>query len=203
MPPQRAPKTGPVALATERLSKTYGTMGLLFGRGRVVRAAENVDIVVRRGETVGIVGESGSGKSTVARCVARLIEPTSGAIRIGEVDVARLPESRLRAAPQQRADRVPGPLPLAQSAPHRRRLDHRRPDEFRSARRRGHEARAPADGAGRPVARRARPLPAPVLRRPAPAHRHRPRARHGAAAADRRRAGVRARRVGAGAGAAS
>jgi peptide/nickel transport system ATP-binding protein len=94
-PPARAPKTGAVALATERLSKTYGSRGLFFG-GRVVRAADNVDIVVRRGETVGIVGESGSGKSTVARCVARLIEPTSGSIRIGEVDVARLPESRLR-----------------------------------------------------------------------------------------------------------
>jgi peptide/nickel transport system ATP-binding protein len=80
----------------ERLSKTYGRKGL-FGSGRVVRAAENVDITVRRGETVGIVGESGSGKTTVARCVARLIEPTSGAIRIGDVDVARLPEKRLRA----------------------------------------------------------------------------------------------------------
>ena len=80
----------------EGLSKTYGGKSL-FGRGRVVRAAENVDITVRRGETVGIVGESGSGKTTVARCVARLIEPTSGVIRIGDVDVAHLPESRLRA----------------------------------------------------------------------------------------------------------
>ena len=95
-PPARAPKSGPTALVMERLSKTYGHAGL-FGSGRVVRAAENVDIAVRRGETVGIVGESGSGKTTVARCVARLIEPTSGTIRIGDVDVARLPESRLRA----------------------------------------------------------------------------------------------------------
>ena len=71
--------------------------GLFARAGRVVKAAESVDIVVRRGETVGIVGESGSGKTTVARCVARLIEPTSGAIRIGGVDVAHLPESRLRA----------------------------------------------------------------------------------------------------------
>jgi peptide/nickel transport system ATP-binding protein len=94
-PPARSAKTGPVALATERLSKTYGSRGL-FLRGRVVRAAQNVDILVRRGETVGIVGESGSGKSTVARCVARLIEPTSGAIRVGGVDVAHLSESRLR-----------------------------------------------------------------------------------------------------------
>src|SRR5256714_1246389 len=96
-PPPRTPKTGAGALATERLCKTYSTRGLFFGTGRVVKAAESVDIVVRRGETVGIVGESGSGKTTVARCVARLIQPTSGAIRIGDVDVARLPESRLRA----------------------------------------------------------------------------------------------------------
>jgi peptide/nickel transport system ATP-binding protein len=62
-----------------------------------VRAARNVALEVRRGETVGIVGESGSGKSTVARCIARLVEPTSGAIRIGDIDVARLSQGRLRA----------------------------------------------------------------------------------------------------------
>jgi peptide/nickel transport system ATP-binding protein len=95
-PPPRVPKTGPVALATERLSKTYRTGSLLFP-GRVVKAAQEVGLEVRRGETVGIVGESGSGKSTVARCIARLIEPTSGAIRIGEIDVARLSPARLRA----------------------------------------------------------------------------------------------------------
>jgi peptide/nickel transport system ATP-binding protein len=94
-PPPRALKSGPVALETERLSKTYRSGSLLF-RGRVVKAAQGVDIAVRRGETVGIVGESGSGKSTVARCIARLIEPTSGAVRIGDVDVARLSEGRLR-----------------------------------------------------------------------------------------------------------
>ncbi len=94
-PPPRTPKTGAVVLATEQLSKTYGSSGLL-GRRRVVTAASRVGITVRLGETVGIVGESGSGKSTVARCVARLIEPTAGSIRIGEIDVAHLPERRLR-----------------------------------------------------------------------------------------------------------
>jgi peptide/nickel transport system ATP-binding protein len=94
-PPARTPKTGSVALSTHGLSKTYGSLGLLRN-GRLVRAAQSVDIAVRRGETVGIVGESGSGKSTVARCVARLIAPTAGEIRIGEVDVARLSERRLR-----------------------------------------------------------------------------------------------------------
>jgi peptide/nickel transport system ATP-binding protein len=96
-PPQRTPKSGPIALATHKLSKSYGGGGFLFRSGRTVRAAENVDIQVRRGEMVGIVGESGSGKTTVARCIARLVEPTAGSIRIGDIDVARLPESRLRA----------------------------------------------------------------------------------------------------------
>ena len=160
-------------------------------------AARSVDIVVRRGETVGIVGESGSGKSTVARCVARLIEPTAGAIRIGEVDVARLPERRLR--------------------PHRRNVQIVFQDPYRSLNPRRTVGASIIEGPinfGLPTpealdrARRlmtlvglapdvARPLSAPVLRRPAPAHRHRARARHGAAATDRRRAGLRARRVGA------
>ncbi|MGE3918290.1 MAG: ABC transporter ATP-binding protein [Hyphomicrobiaceae bacterium] len=95
-PPLRTPKTSPIALSTDRLSKTYASGGF-FGRGRrVVKAAADVTIDVRRGETVGIVGESGSGKTTVARCIARLVEPTSGAIRIGDIDVALLSERKLR-----------------------------------------------------------------------------------------------------------
>ncbi len=94
-PAPREPVTGPVALETQGLDKTYGSAGL-FGRGRVIHAAADVSLQVRRGETLGIVGESGSGKTTVARCIARLVDPTSGAIRLGDVDIARLPERRLR-----------------------------------------------------------------------------------------------------------
>jgi peptide/nickel transport system ATP-binding protein len=95
VPPERQPETGAIALKTTALSKTYGGAGL-FSRGRIIHAAKDVAIEVRRGETLGIVGESGSGKSTVARCIARLIQPSSGAINIGGTDVATLPESRLR-----------------------------------------------------------------------------------------------------------
>jgi peptide/nickel transport system ATP-binding protein len=94
-PAPREPVSGPAALETAALEKTYGGGGL-FRRGRVVHAARDVSLQVRRGETLGIVGESGSGKTTVARCIARLVEPTAGAIRLGEVDIAHLPERQLR-----------------------------------------------------------------------------------------------------------
>jgi peptide/nickel transport system ATP-binding protein len=94
-PQPRPPVAGPVAVETVGLSKLFGGGGL-FRKERTVRAAENVDLHVRRGETLGIVGESGSGKTTVARCIARLVEPTSGAIRLKDVDIATMPQGRLR-----------------------------------------------------------------------------------------------------------
>ncbi|MGD9845171.1 MAG: ABC transporter ATP-binding protein [Variibacter sp.] len=95
-PPERAPKpAAPVALETRGLSKTYVTGGFLGAR-REVRAVANVNIAVERGETVGVVGESGSGKSTVARCIARLIDPSEGAILIEGADVAKLGTGPLR-----------------------------------------------------------------------------------------------------------
>jgi peptide/nickel transport system ATP-binding protein len=95
-PPPRppAPQTPP-AIETRRLSKTYVMGGLLGGR-REVKAARDIDLSVRRGETVGVVGESGSGKSTVARCIARLIDPSEGAILLHGTDVAKLGNRALR-----------------------------------------------------------------------------------------------------------
>ncbi|WP_370400293.1 ABC transporter ATP-binding protein [Sulfitobacter sp. JB4-11] len=94
-PPKRVPATGEVALSTDDLVKVYGTPGLL-GTGRVVNAVQEVDLTVRRGETLGIVGESGSGKSTVARCIMRLIDPTSGEVLINGENIATLKEGQLR-----------------------------------------------------------------------------------------------------------
>ncbi|HEX6114250.1 MAG TPA: ABC transporter ATP-binding protein [Geminicoccaceae bacterium] len=93
-PKHRAPAAAPdVVLRTVDLSKVYG--GGWFQR-REVRAAERVNVEVRRGETLGIVGESGSGKTTVARCIARLIDPTAGEIWLEAEEIGRLKASRLR-----------------------------------------------------------------------------------------------------------
>ena len=95
-PPERPERTeNEIALATHDLEKVYGTRGL-FGTGRVVHAANDVDLVVHRGETLGIVGESGSGKSTVARCIVRLVDPTSGEVLIDGENIATLSQGALR-----------------------------------------------------------------------------------------------------------
>ncbi|MEM1382434.1 MAG: ABC transporter ATP-binding protein [Pseudomonadota bacterium] len=96
VPPEREPRGHDApALETKALNKVYGKQGL-FQTGRVVHAAKDVDLIVQRGETLGVVGESGSGKSTVARCIVRLVDPTSGELLISGTDVASLREVALR-----------------------------------------------------------------------------------------------------------
>ena len=95
IPVTRPPPTGETVLDVAAMNKTY-TERRLFGRSRIVVAAQEVGLTLRRGEISGIVGESGSGKSTVARCIVRLIDPDSGAIRIGGEDIAHASRRRLR-----------------------------------------------------------------------------------------------------------
>jgi peptide/nickel transport system ATP-binding protein len=82
-------------LRTDKLGKTYSGKSF-FQKARTVRAAIDVDLDIRRGETLGIVGESGSGKSTVARCIARLIDPTEGKVYLGDTEIATMSAGRLR-----------------------------------------------------------------------------------------------------------
>ena len=99
-PEHRVPEGAETALAARQVNKVYGSAGFL-DKGRVVHAAQNVDLIVRRGETLGVVGESGSGKSTVARCIVRLIDPTSGEITVADTNIAEMAEGDLRQYRQQ------------------------------------------------------------------------------------------------------
>jgi peptide/nickel transport system ATP-binding protein/oligopeptide transport system ATP-binding protein len=64
--------------------------GLLRRQVGAVKAVDGLTFSVKRGETLGVVGESGCGKSTVGKTVLKLIEPTSGTIRLGGEDVTHL-----------------------------------------------------------------------------------------------------------------
>ncbi|WP_341312630.1 dipeptide ABC transporter ATP-binding protein [Paraburkholderia sp. IMGN_8] len=67
-------------------------------RRATFRAVQEVDLSLRRGETLGIVGESGSGKSTLAATVLGLQQPAAGHIHIDG-----LPLSTLKTATSRRA----------------------------------------------------------------------------------------------------
>lgn len=62
------------------------------------RALNGVSLSVPPGQVVGLIGPSGAGKSTLIRCVNRLVEPTSGRLYLGDIELTGLSRGRLREA---------------------------------------------------------------------------------------------------------
>ena len=169
---------GPTYDAAARLARSVSRHFGAAQRNEIVRAVDNVDLTVARGEVVGLVGESGCGKSTLGRMVAGIMPPSDGAVLFKGQDIATLAPDRARDAklkvqmifqdpyaslnPRLRVADIVGEAPLVHGLVARGGFDAYLDAQLR---------RAGLDPSFQSA------LSAPVLRRPAPAHRHRPRAR--------------------------
>ena len=76
-------------LRIENLEKRYQTGDL---------ALNKVNLEVPKGQVMALIGPSGAGKSTLIRCVNRLVEPTSGKVFLGDLELAHLGTGDLRRA---------------------------------------------------------------------------------------------------------
>lgn len=84
-------------LEVKGLKKYFPIKGGFFNRTVAqLKAVNDVDFFIRRGETLGIVGESGCGKSTTGRSILRLHEPTAGEIHFDGQDIMKLEKEQLR-----------------------------------------------------------------------------------------------------------
>ncbi len=79
-------------LEVKHVSKAF------YERGSRFAAVDDISLLVREGECVGIVGESGSGKSTLAQLITRLIRPDSGSVRLCGTELTHAGGAALRIA---------------------------------------------------------------------------------------------------------
>ena len=83
------------ALEVRNLAKDYVQTQAFSRKQFTIRAFEDIDLTLRRGETLAIVGESGAGKSSLARCLAMLESPSRGEIFFDGKSALNLPKQEL------------------------------------------------------------------------------------------------------------
>jgi len=93
-----APPNSRALVEVDNVTKYFPITAGVFSRHVAdVKAVDGVSFSIKSGETLGLVGESGSGKTTIGRCILRLLEPTSGAIRFDGVDITKIGAKAMRA----------------------------------------------------------------------------------------------------------
>jgi phosphonate transport system ATP-binding protein len=76
-------------LQLDKLSKRYKTGD---------EALKSVTLEIPDGQVLALIGPSGAGKSTLIRCINRLVEPTSGSVKLGDMELTSLSATALRRA---------------------------------------------------------------------------------------------------------
>jgi peptide/nickel transport system ATP-binding protein len=99
VPPATEAKAYAGAKATETVVRLEHAAKTFRQEGHDVHALVDVDVAMRRGETLGLVGESGSGKTTLARVLLGLTPPDAGSIV--ELDGQALEPRLLKRTPEQ------------------------------------------------------------------------------------------------------
>ncbi len=110
--PERAPEPSDALVSVRGVSKHFATKlawprqagaaphlrlwRAVSRRSATVQAVTDVDLEIRRGETLGLVGESGCGKSTLGRTILRLLEPSAGRILFNATDLTGMSDRELR-----------------------------------------------------------------------------------------------------------
>ncbi|HEY4453916.1 MAG TPA: ABC transporter ATP-binding protein [Pseudonocardiaceae bacterium] len=91
LPVEIADPVDPVEIDPERITGHVRFERLEFTYpGAQAPAVAEVTLDVPAGSTLALVGETGSGKTTLASLVARLYDPTSGAVTIDGIDIRRM-----------------------------------------------------------------------------------------------------------------
>ncbi|WP_017933836.1 ABC transporter ATP-binding protein [Nocardioides sp. Iso805N] len=83
-----------VTLPRGPLSVTFEDVSFAYPGG--VPVLHDVSLQIVPGRRVAVVGETGSGKSTIAKLLTRLMDPTTGSVRLDGVDVRQIEGSGLR-----------------------------------------------------------------------------------------------------------
>ena len=74
---------------------TLKNVSKIYGEERTtIRALDNIDLTIEKGEIITVMGPSGSGKSTLLNILGAMDKPTSGEVLVNYIEIGDLPERK-------------------------------------------------------------------------------------------------------------